>query len=115
MLVRVTLWIFSLLSPFIGGVSLAQSESRVTYGSPGPLDAERVVRVTGELTRKGSNFDSWWSLTAETGVEYKLKLMSKALEKSFFEWQNQKVTVVGKLDGKFLSLDVICVSEAYLN
>jgi hypothetical protein len=115
MLVRVTLWIFSLLSPFIGGVSLAQSESRVSCSLPSPADAERVVRVTGELTRKGSDFDSWWSLTAKTGVEYKLKHMSKALEKSFFDWQNQKVTVIGKLDGKFLSLDVICVSEAYLD
>jgi hypothetical protein len=115
MIVRVALWIFSVLSPLVGGVLLAQSESRVPCSSRDFLDTERVVRIAGELTRKGSDFDSWWSLIDEAGVEYKLELMSEALEKSFFEWQNQKVTVVGKPGGKFLSLNIICVSEAYLD
>jgi hypothetical protein len=67
--------------------------------------------VKGELTRKGSDLDSWWALRTESGKVYRLEARNSDQEKSLFEWQNGAVTVFGKLDGKVLSVEVICVQK----
>ena len=73
-----------------------------------------TVIITGELTRKGSDVNSWWALREASGRVYRLELFETTLEKSLFAWQNQSVTVVGELAGRFLSTDLICVREARL-
>ncbi len=81
----------------------------------GEADRESMqIRHTGELTRKGSDTDSWWALRVESGTLYRLKPADGDMEKSFAEWQNSRVAVEGTLGGKFLSFDVICVRVAYL-
>lgn len=115
MLRRAWSWIIIVFLVFICEVSLANSASSDLCVTVGYRHTDRVVRLTGELTRKGSDMESWWSLRVEAGSEYKLQLARKTLEKSFYEWQNQQVTVVGTSGGKFLSLDVICVVDASLS
>lgn len=74
----------------------------------------RQVRYTGELTRKGSDVDSWWALRIGSGKVYRLQFATESIEKLFMQWQNRRVTVVGMPSGKFLSFDLICVHRVSL-
>ena len=67
--------------------------------------------VTGELTRKGSDLDSWWALQTESGVVYRLEASDDDQEKMLLEWQNGAVTVCGKSGGVLLSVEIICVKK----
>lgn len=96
-------------------ISLGQTGPSDSCKAGVKVDAAGVVRHTGELTRKGSDTDSWWALRIDSGTVYRLELADKALEKSFFDWQYRRVTVTGILSGKVLSIDVICVHEARLD
>lgn len=72
------------------------------------------VRHVGELTRKGTDTDSWWALRDDDGTVYRLQPSSDEMAKTFFLWQYRRVMIVGVPDGKVLSVNVICVREASL-
>ena len=76
--------------------------------------ATSEVRHVGELTRKGTDTDSWWALRDDDGTVYRLQPSSDEMAKTFFLWQYRRVMIVGVPDGKVLSVNVICVREASL-
>lgn len=72
------------------------------------------VRHVGELTRKGTDTDSWWALRGDDGPVYRLQPSSDEMAKTFFLWQYRHVMVVGVPNGEVLAVDVICVGEVSL-
>lgn len=72
-------------------------------------DAEVSVQLTGELSKKGSDMDSWWALRVASGKIYRLQLQTSDQEKNLFAWQNGFVTVSGRLRGQVLSVELVCV------
>ena len=102
----IALWV-----PAICGHSLAQGLPNRLCTRGLDVASRPTITVTGELTRKGSDSDSWWALRLESGDLYRLELASNTLESAMRSLQNSEVTVSGAVSGKFLSINVICVTS----
>lgn len=89
--------------------SKASGESRL-FEQPACRVSNPSIFV-GELTRKGSELESWWALRTESEEVYQLRLQVTSMESRFFDLQNQKVSLSGEVVDRYLSFPVICVTE----
>jgi hypothetical protein len=92
---------FSIRSMLIVGL-LALGACVHSASDPTPTNSD--INVTGRLTLKGSDPFAWWAVTDELGQVWKITSPTPEQVSLMARTQNQKVKVVGKPDGKYLSI-----------
>jgi hypothetical protein len=81
--------------------SLALGACVHSASDPAPANAE--INVTGSLTLKGSDPFVWWAVTDERGQVWKITSPTPEQVNLMEHTQNQKVKIIGRPDGKYLS------------
>jgi hypothetical protein len=77
-------------------------------------DETKTVTLVGTLTRKGPDFDSWWALTGDDGVVWKLEPANANQAALFQRWQNNHTRVKGVTAGFMLAFPILKVEQIEL-
>jgi hypothetical protein len=87
-----------------------------TLSSPPTLHTAetKTVTVVGVLTRKGPDIDSWWALTGDDGVVWKLEPANADQVALFQRMQNSRTRVKGVTAGFMLAFPILKVEQIEL-
>jgi hypothetical protein len=77
-------------------------------------DETKAVSIVGVLTRKGPDMDSWWALTGDDGVLWKLEPANAEQVTLFRRWQNSRTRVEGITAGFMLAFPILKVEQIEL-
>ena len=77
-------------------------------------DETKTVTIVGVLTRKGPDIDSWWALTGDDGVVWKLEPANAKQAVLFQRAQNSRTRVKGVTAGFILALPILKVEQIEL-
>ena len=77
-------------------------------------DETKAVTIIGTLTRKGPDIDSWWALTGDDGVVWKLEPANANQTALFQRMQNSRTRVKGVTAGYMLSFPILRVEQIEL-
>jgi hypothetical protein len=77
-------------------------------------DETKAVSIVGVLTRKGPDMDSWWALTGDDGVLWKLEPANADQAALFQRMQNSRTRVKGVTAGFMLALPIVKVEQIEL-
>jgi hypothetical protein len=77
-------------------------------------DETKTVAIVGMLTRKGPDIDSWWALTSDDGVVWKLEPADAIQAALFQRWQNNRTRVKGVTAGFMLAFPIVKVEQIEL-
>jgi hypothetical protein len=77
-------------------------------------DQTKTVTIVGILTRKGPDIDSWWAVTSDEGVVWKLELADENQAALLQRMQNNPVRVQGVTAGFMLAFPILKVARIEL-
>jgi hypothetical protein len=77
-------------------------------------DETKIITLVGLLTRKGPEMDSWWALTGNDGIVWKLEASNPDQNSLFQRWQNNHVLINGVTAGFMLAIPVLKVAQIEL-
>ena len=108
-----------LLSIMLGCAStLAAKDAKESHALSSPpaahADETRTVTIVGVLTRKGPDMDSWWAVTGDDGVVWKLEPANANQAALFQQMQNSRTRVKGAAAGFMLSFPILMVEQIEL-
>jgi hypothetical protein len=87
-----------------------------TLSSPPTSHTEETkpVTIVGVLTRKGPDIDSWWAVTSEEGVVWKLEPADTNQAALFQRMKNSRTHVQGVTAGYMLAFPILRVEQIEL-
>lgn len=71
-----------------------------------------IIKVSGQLTRKGSDYSLWWALRTDDGILYALELRGESQEQLFESLKNRRITIEGVRAGMRGSIQTLSVIKA---
>jgi hypothetical protein len=77
-------------------------------------DETKAVTIVGTLTRKGPDIDSWWALTGDDGIVWKLEPANANQAALFQRMQNSRTRVKGVTAGFMLAFPILKVEQIEL-
>ena len=77
-------------------------------------DETKAITIVGTLTRKGPDMDSWWAVTGDDGVVWKLEPANANQAALFQQMQNSRTRVKGVTAGFMLSFPILKVEQIEL-
>jgi hypothetical protein len=77
-------------------------------------DETKAVTIFGTLTRKGPDIDSWWALTGDDGVVWKLEPADANQAALFQRMKNSRIRVKGVTAGFMLAFPILKVEQIEL-
>jgi hypothetical protein len=77
-------------------------------------DETKTVTLVGLLTRKGPDIESWWALTADDGVVWKLEASNPGQDALLQRWQNSHARINGVTAGFMLAIPILKVKQIEL-
>lgn len=72
----------------------------------------RIIKVSGQLTRKGSDYSLWWALRTDDGILYALELSDESQERLFAGWKNKRILIEAVPAGMRGSVQTLSVIKA---
>jgi hypothetical protein len=109
----------ALLGMVLGCAStLAAKNANEPHALPLPptlrTEETKAVTIVGTLTRKGPDIDSWWAVTGDDGVVWKLEPANANQAALFQQMQNSRTRVKGVAAGFMLSFPILKVEQIEL-
>jgi hypothetical protein len=74
----------------------------------------KAITIVGTLTRKGPDMDSWWAVTGDDGVVWKLEPANANQAALFQRMQNSRTRVKGVTAGFMLAFPILKVEQIEL-
>lgn len=80
------------------------ASARLTDVKP-VMSSNSQMRLSGELTLKGSEFNAWFALRDDDGRVWRLESDDEKLRQQMRDWQNRRVKVLATPMPKLLATD----------